>query len=96
MSDPNNELEIRDTSGLTDAEWAELNKLRRIHETDGAKALRKALDELRRNDPVRYFRISAALFPERIYNAMKDDMAERGITEDDLIEMVRKASPTKQ
>jgi hypothetical protein len=38
----------------------------------------------------------AALFPERVYNEMKDLMAEKGITEDDLKEMVRKASPTKQ
>jgi hypothetical protein len=38
----------------------------------------------------------AAFFPERVYNEMKDLMAEKGITEDDLKEIVRKASPTKQ
>jgi hypothetical protein len=88
----NDELGITEALGLTDADWAEINKLQRIRETKGTKALMKALDGL---DPVRYFRIMAAFFPERIYNEMKDLMAEKGITEDDLKEIVRKAGPTK-
>ena len=46
-------------------------------------------------EPVRYVTITAVFFPEKVYNSMKDFMAERGITEDDLIELVRKAAPTK-
>lgn len=93
MSDRDDELGIKDTSDLTDADWAEINKLRSIWETDGAKALTKAFDDL---DPIRSFRIMAAFFPEMVYNTMKDYMAEKGITEDDLKEMIRKASPTKK
>jgi hypothetical protein len=93
MNNWNDELGITETLGLTDADWAEINKLRRVCETEGTKALTKALDEL---DPIRCFRIMAAFFPERVYNTMKDVMAEKGITEDDLKEIVRKASPTKQ
>ena len=86
MSDSN--LEITHPSDLTDADWAEINKLRRIWETKGTKALTKAFDQL---DPVRCFRIMTALFPERVYNTIRDQMAEKGITEDDLKEMARKA-----
>ena len=86
MSD--SDFEIADTSGLTDADWAEINKLRRIWETKGTKALTKAFDQL---DPVRCYRIMAAFFPERVYNTIRDQMAEKGITEDDLKEMARKA-----
>ncbi len=93
MSDHDNELGIKDTSDLADADWAEINKLRRIWEKDGTKALTKAFDEL---DPIRCFRIMAAFFPEMVYNTMKDYMAENGLTEDDLKEMIRKARPTKQ
>ena len=86
MSD--SDFEIADTSGLTDADWAEINKLRRIWETKGTKALTKAFDQL---DPGRCFRIMAAFFPERVYNTIRDQMAEKGITEEDLKEMARKA-----
>ena len=89
MSDWNDELGITDMSGLNDADWVEINKLRRVWETKGTKGLTKAFDRL---DPVRCFRIMAALFPERVYNTIRDQMAEKGITEDDLKEMARKAS----
>jgi hypothetical protein len=86
MSDSN--LEITHPSDLTDADWAEINRLRRIWETKGTKTLTKAFDQL---DLIRCFRIMAALFPERVYNTIRDQMAEKGITEDDLKEMARKA-----
>ena len=43
MNDPD-DLGIVDTSWLTDADWAVINRLRRIHETEGQKAVRKALE----------------------------------------------------
>ena len=46
MGDRDDELGIQDTSRLADADWAEINKLRRIYETDGGKGLRKALYKL--------------------------------------------------
>jgi hypothetical protein len=92
MNDWNDELGTMDTSGLTDADWAEINKLRRAWETEGTKALTKEVLEL---DPIRCFRIMAAFFPVSVYNTIKDVLAEKGITEDDLKEIVRKAGPTK-
>jgi hypothetical protein len=87
MSD--SDLEIADPSGLTDADWAEINKLRRIWETKGTKGLTKAFNLL---EPVQCLRIMTALFPESVYNTIRDQMAEKGITDDDLKEMARKAS----
>jgi hypothetical protein len=46
MNDWNDELGTMDTSGLTDADWAEINKLRRAWETEGTKALTKKVLEL--------------------------------------------------
>jgi hypothetical protein len=89
MSDPDDEL------ALTDADWAEINRLKRILETEGSKALKKALVDMAKMEPVRYVTITAVFFPEKVYNSMKDFMAAEGITEDDLIERVRKAAPTK-
>jgi hypothetical protein len=40
----NDELGIMETLGLTDVDWAEINKLRRVWETEGTKALTKALE----------------------------------------------------
>ena len=45
MNDPD-DLGIVDRSWLTDADWAVINRLRRIHETEGQKAVRKALRAL--------------------------------------------------
>jgi hypothetical protein len=40
------DLEIQDTSGLTDADWAEINKLRDAYKRGGLKALDAALAKL--------------------------------------------------
>jgi hypothetical protein len=84
---------VADASMLTDADWAEFNKRRRVLEIHGSKGLSEALSELLKDDPHRYFRIMAACFPHKVLNAMKDDMAESGITEEDLEEMARKLHP---
>jgi hypothetical protein len=75
--------------------WAVINRLRRIHETEGKKAVRKALRAL---DPESYLRVAAAFFPDKIREAIKDEMAENGITQQDLREMAEKLNPppTKQ
>ena len=94
MNDPD-DLGIVDTSWLTDADWAVINRLRRIHETEGQKAVRKALRAL---EPESYLRVVAAFFPDKVREAIKDEMAEKGITEQDLRAMAEKLhpSPTKQ
>ena len=38
MTEPE-DFEIQDTSGLTDADWAEINKLRNAYKSGGSKAL---------------------------------------------------------
>jgi hypothetical protein len=83
-------LEIENPSGLTDADWAEINKLRRAYESGGQPALNEAMQELAKDDPVRYVTVMGAFFPDMIREAIKDSMAEVGLTEDDVREMVRK------
>ena len=80
-------LEIQDISGLTDADWAEINMLRRAYESGGTKALSKALDRLAK-DPIRHVRVMGAFFPDMVREAIKDQMAETGMTEDELAELI--------
>jgi hypothetical protein len=49
----------------------------------------KAIDELA-TDPFRYATVMGAFFPDMIREAIKDSMAEVGMTEDDVRELVRK------
>ena len=53
---------IRDASGLTDADWAQINKLRQALEQCGDKAFQKALADLKK-DPSRYLRVMRAFSP---------------------------------
>jgi hypothetical protein len=39
-------LEVVDSSGLTDDDWAKINRLRHLHESGDSKALSKAFAEL--------------------------------------------------
>jgi hypothetical protein len=84
----NFDFEIVDSSHLTDADWAEINKLKKACET-GGKALSAAIEQLA-TDPIRYMNVMAAFFPDMIREAIKDSMAESGMTEDDLRELIRK------
>ena len=49
-------------------------------------------------EPESYLRVAAAFLPDKVREAIKDEMAENGITEQDLREMAEKlhALPTKQ
>ncbi len=83
-------MEVEDTSFLSDADWAELNKLKRAHQKGGKRALSKAVDKLTENDRGSYVRIMAAFFPSMVRNAVKDAMAQYGVTEEELRELIRK------
>jgi hypothetical protein len=48
--------QVADPSALTDADWAEINKLRKAYETRGEEGLNEAYRELGK-DPVRYVRV---------------------------------------
>jgi hypothetical protein len=89
MTDDRDALGVVDTSGLTDADWAEINKLKRAYEDGGQPALSAALDKLSA-DPVRCMRVIGAFFPDDVREAIKDTMAEHGMTEGDLRELIRK------
>lgn len=89
-------MEIADTSGLTDRDWAEINKLKQAWEAGGQRALNKAVDNLAA-DPIRYMTIIGAFFPQMVTDAIKDEMAEKGVTVEEvraLMEKVR-GKPSK-
>ena len=72
MTDKPIDLKVVDTSGLTDADWAEINRLKGLYETGGRNALSKALAELGESDPVRSIRVLSAFFPETVREALRE------------------------
>ena len=83
-------LEVVDSSCLTDADWAEINKIKKAYETGGTKGLSRAMDELAAGDPIRRLHVLGAFFPNMVREAIRDHMAEMGITAEDLREMIEK------
>jgi hypothetical protein len=70
--------EVADPSLLTDADWAELNKLKAAHESGGSRAVSKAIARLSAEDPIACARLLAALFPEMMRERAKDALADAG------------------
>jgi hypothetical protein len=88
-------LDVADSSGLTDDNWSEVGKLQQAYKTGGERALKKAMDVLLDKDPVRFIVVVGAFFPNVVREAMKDAMAEAGITDEDLQDLERELeSPT--
>jgi hypothetical protein len=83
-------LEVVDSSGLTDDDWAKINRLRDLYESGGSKALSKALDELAEADPIIFMHIMSAFYPDLVRERIKDDLAENGMTEDDVRQLIQK------
>lgn len=88
-SESDDELGLVDTSHLLDADWAEINALRDAYKAGGQRALSKRMATLS-EDPARHLRIIAAFDPQMVSNAVRDAMAEIGMTEEELREIVRK------
>ncbi len=88
--DADDAFEVVDLSHLTDADWAEINKLNATWRNGGQNALSKALGDLADADPIRYTSVIAAFFPDLVREAIKDAMAERGITDEDVRDLIRK------
>lgn len=84
-----NPLEVADLSALSDADCADINRLRLAYTNGGEEALLVALDELA-TDPIRYVHLMRAIYPEMISEAIKDELAERGMDEKDLRDLIRK------
>jgi hypothetical protein len=83
-----------DTSGLTDADWAAINKLHHAYESGGETALSAAFQQLTK-DPVRCARVIAAYFPEKMREALKDAAAAAGVTIEDLRDLLRKSEGSR-
>jgi hypothetical protein len=49
---------------LTADDWAEMEKLKQVWEAGGLEALSEAQAQLRRTDPIRWYRIVRAFFPD--------------------------------
>ena len=81
---------IVDTEGLSDADWAEINKLLRAYEAGGSDAFWEALNELSDKDPVRYIAVASAFFPDVVRSIITEEIAERGMTEEDLRALFKK------
>jgi len=79
--------EIVDTSNLTDADWAEINRLRQAYQTGGQKAFSNALDELADRDPVQFLNIVTAYFPHAVLEVIKDNIAANGFTDEEFYEI---------
>jgi hypothetical protein len=75
-------LTVVDTSGLTDADWTVINRVMRACEAGGFNVFWDEIDRL--VDPVLQIRVAKAFFPDLIREALKDEMAEQGITHEDL------------
>jgi hypothetical protein len=59
-------LEVVDTTGLTDADWAEINNLKKAYDAAGEEALSAALQALGERDPIRAGRVLGAFFPDLV------------------------------
>ena len=81
------ELKVVDMSGLTDADWIGINKVMRACEAGGFEVFWDEIDKL--GDPARQIKVARAFFPDLIREALKDEMAEHGITQEDLKELLR-------
>jgi hypothetical protein len=75
------QFEVVDSSNLTDADWAQINELQRIYNSGGAKALTKAMTKLAKDDSLKFTTVWQAFFPEMFREALKDSVAELGLTD---------------
>ena len=80
-------LKVVNVSGLTDADWTGINKVMRACEARGFEVFWDEIDKL--GDPARQIKVAGAFFPDLIREALKDEMAEHGITHEDLKELLR-------
>ena len=81
-------LNIVDDSGLTDADWAAVNRVNRACELGGATAFWEELEKL--DDVPLQLRVLGAFFPELVREVIDEEMTEHGLTADDW-EAERKA-----
>jgi hypothetical protein len=77
-------LKVVDTSNLTDADWAAIERVNRACEFGGATAF---WDELENFDDVSIqLRVVGAFFPDLMDEVIEEEMAEHDLTMEDLRE----------
>jgi hypothetical protein len=87
-------LKVVDTSGLSDADWAAINRVNRAFALGGIDGFWDELENL--GDLVLQIRVAFAFFPDVIHEAISDEMAEHGLAIEDLHELLRRAeSPAR-
>jgi hypothetical protein len=62
----------------------------------GEEALSAALQALVERDPIQAGRVLGAFFPDLVRETIKDKLADMGITEEDLRELIRKLENPNQ
>ena len=93
----NESLQVVESSHLLDADWSEINKIQRAYKEGGKTAADKALEELAKSQPIRFFNVIEAFWPRMALEATRDALARAGLTEDDLVEMKRRfESPARE
>jgi len=97
MLKQDNEPQLVDTNDLTDADWAEINKIRQAYAKRGQKGFERALDALCKRDPLSWLRVVLAYYPTAVREIMRDNLAASGVTAEDLQEIFEnlESSPTK-
>ena len=79
------------TVGLSDADWAEANRLLRAYDAGGRAAFWRAMDELDNADPIRWLVVAGAFFPDVVREvSLGDEIAEQGMTEEDVRQLYKK------
>jgi hypothetical protein len=82
-------LEVVNSSGLTDADWIGINKVRRAYERGGWDAFWSELETLG-DDFILKITVVGAFFPDAIREAIEDELAESGLALEDLREFLKK------
>jgi hypothetical protein len=78
---------IVDTSGLTDADWAAIDRVNRACELGGANAFWDELEKL--DDILLQLRVLGAFFPDLMRQIIEEEVTERGLTVNDLRKRIR-------
>jgi len=84
-------LEVVDSSDLTGADWAEINKLKSAYAV-GELSFRAALARLAQDHPIRYLTVMYALDPAGTRELVRDNMAANEVGDDAVREMIARLS----
>ena len=66
-----------DTDGLTDADWAEISRVKKAYTKGGADAFWLAIDMLTEDDVVLSLRVVGAFFPQLVTESRRQDGRDR-------------------